>query len=62
MLPEYDFARGTRGKFARTFARGTNLVLLDPDLAPHFPTALKVNQSLRSLLPAARRAARPAAT
>ena len=60
LLPEYDFSRGTRGKFARQFARGTNIIVLDPDLARHFPTARKVNQSLRSLLPASKRASRSA--
>ena len=50
MLPEYDFRRGTRGKYARRFAEQTNLVLLEPDVAEAFPTAAEVNQALRSLM------------
>jgi hypothetical protein len=33
MLPEYDFSRGIRGKYANRFARGTIMVVLDPDVA-----------------------------
>ena len=32
LLPEYDFSRGVRGKYARRFAEGTNLVKLEPDV------------------------------
>ena len=49
MKPEYDFSGGTRGKFARRYARGTNVVVLDPDVARAFPNAAAVNQSLRAL-------------
>ena len=49
MQPEYDFAKGMRGKFARRYARGTNVVVLDPDVARAFPNAAAVNQSLRAL-------------
>lgn len=52
--PVYDFSKGVRGKFARQYARGSNVVVLDPDLARHFPTARKVNQSLRTLLAASK--------
>ncbi len=37
---EYDFARGVRGKYARRFAQGANVVVLEPDVAKAFP-ALK---------------------
>ncbi|MGI8766863.1 MAG: hypothetical protein ACR2KM_10210 [Gemmatimonadaceae bacterium] len=51
---EYDFTpeqlRGAvRGKYAERYAQGTNLVLLDPDVAEVFPDAAAVNQALRAL-------------
>ena len=49
MLAEYDFSGGVRGKYAARYARGTNLVLLEPDVAKFFPTAEDVNTSLRAL-------------
>lgn len=47
---EYDFAHGRRGKFARRYAEGTNIVVLAPDVAKAFPTSQKVNASLRKLI------------
>ena len=38
MRAEYDFSGGVRGKYAERYARGTNVVLLDPDVAEVFPT------------------------
>ena len=49
ILPEYDFSQGQRNKYAARFAEGTNLVLLDPDVAAVFPTATDVNDALRAL-------------
>ena len=49
-LPEYDFRNGVRGKYARRFAAGTNLVLLEPDVARVFRDGASVNETLRSLL------------
>ena len=49
MLTEYDFSGGVRGKYSARYARGTNLVLLEPDVAKFFPTAEDVNTSLRAL-------------
>jgi uncharacterized DUF497 family protein len=49
MLEEYDFSGGVRGKYAERYARGTNLVLLDPDVAEVFPNAEAVNEALRAL-------------
>jgi hypothetical protein len=46
---EYDFSKGVRGKYAARYARGTNLVLLDPDVAKLYPTAEAVNRALRGL-------------
>jgi hypothetical protein len=49
MLAEYDFSSGVRGKYAKRYARGSNLVRLEPDVAKVFPTADAVNDSLRAL-------------
>lgn len=51
--PEYDFATmkgGVRGKYAKRYRAGTNLILLDPELAKAFPTEAAVNSALRALL------------
>ena len=48
--PRYDFTKGVRGKYAERYATGTNIVLLEPDVAQAFPTARAVNQALRELL------------
>lgn len=50
MQPEYDFYDGGRGKHARRYAQGANLVLLEPDVAKAFPTANAVNRALRALV------------
>ncbi|MBV9923898.1 MAG: hypothetical protein JOZ96_02575 [Acidobacteria bacterium] len=49
MLDEYDFSRGAVGKYAKQYAEGTNVVLLDPDVAKVFPDSEAVNQALRAL-------------
>ena len=49
MRAEYDFSRGVRGKYARRYAQGANLVLLAPDVAKVFPDSDSVNSSLRAL-------------
>ena len=49
MLREYDFSRGVRGKYARDYAKGSNVVVLEPDVAKVFPNAQAVNTSLRRL-------------
>ncbi len=46
---EYNFSSGTRGKYARRYAQGTNVVVLEPDVARVFPNAEAVNSSLRAL-------------
>ena len=49
---EYDFAQmegGIKGKYAERYRAGTNLVLLDPDVAKAFPTDKAVNEALRLL-------------
>lgn len=49
MLDEYDFSGGVRGKYAKRYREGTNLVRLDDDVAAMFPTSEEVNAALRSL-------------
>ncbi len=60
MLKEYDFSRGVRGKYARRFAAGTNVVVLEPDVARVFTDSRSVNQALRALTVIARRQRRKA--
>lgn len=55
LLEEYDFSRGVRGKYAKRYAEGTNVVVLDPDVAAYFPDHDSVNESLRSLVSIIRR-------
>jgi hypothetical protein len=52
LRPEYDFSAlgpGVRGKYLERARQGTNLVLLDPDVAKAFPTQDSVNRALRLL-------------
>ena len=49
MREEYDFSRGVRGKYARRFAQGANVVVLESDVAKVFPSSETVNSSLRAL-------------
>jgi hypothetical protein len=50
ILPEYDFSQGVRGKYAKQYAEGTNLILLEPDLAAEFPDSKSVSRALRAFL------------
>ena len=53
LRPEYDpslIKRGVRGKYVERYREGTNLVLLDPDVAAAFPDAKAVNDALRQLI------------
>ncbi|MEH2198098.1 hypothetical protein [Nostoc sp.] len=55
---EYDFAqmkRGIRGKYVERYRAGTNLVLLDVDVAQAFPDDKAVNDALRLLIQVAQR-------
>jgi len=49
MLEEYDFSSGVRGKYAMRYAEGTNVVVVDPDVARFFPDHDAVNDALRHL-------------
>jgi hypothetical protein len=53
LRPEYrreDLGKGVRGKYLKSFRAGTNLVLLNADVAKAFPTEESVNKALRSLM------------
>ena len=50
MRKEYDFSKGVRGKHAAKYAAGTNVILLDADVARQFPTSEAVNDTLRKVL------------
>jgi hypothetical protein len=60
LLDEYDFSSGVRGKYAKRYAEGTNVVVLAPDVAAVFPDAQSVNDALRALARIARRNGRKA--
>jgi len=49
MRSEYDFSRGVRGKHAAKYAQGTNVVVLEPDVAREFRTTEQVNETLRAV-------------
>ena len=49
MRKEYDFSSGVRGKHARRYAQGANVVMLEADVAKAFPNAETVNDALRAL-------------
>jgi hypothetical protein len=53
MREEYDFSGGDRGKYAKRFVEGSNVVVLDPDVARLYPDAKSVNRALRAIAKAA---------
>jgi len=50
LLEGYDFSQGVQGKYANRFREGTNLVLLDRDVAEAFPSDEAVNAALRLVM------------
>ena len=50
MMDEYDFSGGIRGKYMSRFPKGSNVVVLDPDVAQVFTDSESVNQALRALV------------
>ncbi|MCE7902661.1 MAG: hypothetical protein DYH20_08410 [Gammaproteobacteria bacterium PRO9] len=50
MRDHYDFSNGVRGKYADRYKEGTNVVLLEPDVAKEFPNSAAVNEALRQVL------------
>ena len=61
MLAEYDFSKGTCGKYVQRYAEGTNLVLLSPDVAEVFPDTEAVNEALRTMIRITRERMKPTA-
>jgi hypothetical protein len=65
LRPEYNLARlkgGIRGKYYKQATAGTNLVLLDPDVARAFPDSNSVNRALRLLHEVATKSSRTGRT
>jgi hypothetical protein len=50
MRPEYDLRGGIRGKYYKQYMEGTNVVLLEPDVAAVFRDSDSVNHALRLLI------------
>lgn len=50
MRAEYDFRGATRAKYAQRYRAGTNIVVLDPDVAAAFGDSAAVNRALRTFL------------
>ena len=50
LLEEYDFSKAEVGKYSGRYAQGTNVIVLDPDVAAVFKTAESVNRILREHL------------
>ena len=61
MRPEYDFSSGVRGMHHDAYLRGTNVVLLEPDVAEVFRDSTTVNAALRALAQVARTYAKSSA-
>ncbi len=53
MKTEYDFSNGERGKYLKRFKSGTNIVILDPEVAKIFSDSESVNSALKTLIKAA---------
>ena len=49
ILPEYDFSRASRNKYASQYAAGSAVVVLEPDVAAAFPSSGEANEALRAL-------------
>lgn len=54
LRPEYDLREllqgGVKGKYVERYRSGTNLILLDPDVAQAFPDEVAVNEALRLVI------------
>jgi len=60
MRDEYDFSKGVRGKYADRFSEGSNVIVLDPDVADVFKDSESVNDALRTLAEIAQRQSKKA--
>ena len=54
-MPEYDFNKARRNKYAARYVKGSIVVTLDPDVAAMFPGAREANEALRALAGVIRR-------
>jgi len=54
MRPEYDFSNAVRGATAKRYAKGTNVVVIAPEVLDVFPDSQSVNEALRALAPVIR--------
>ena len=54
MRPHYDFSKAVRGATAARYARGANVVVIDPAVLDVFPDGAAVNEALRALAPVLR--------
>lgn len=52
--PRYDFSKGRKNPYAKRYAEGTNVILLDDEVAEHFKDSKAVNDALRGLIQAAK--------
>ena len=59
LRPEYDFSNAVRGKYFQRYQEGSNVILLDPDVARSFKDSGSVNRALRLLLELAQREVPP---
>ncbi|HXI14608.1 MAG TPA: hypothetical protein VNM92_18475 [Thermoanaerobaculia bacterium] len=50
MRAHYDFSKGVRGKYAAEYAKGSNVVVIAPELIKIFPDSQAVNEALRTLM------------
>ena len=50
MKQEYNFSNGVRGKYYKRYQAGSNLVVLDPEIAAVFKTSEAVNEALRTIM------------
>jgi len=53
MKQEYDFSGGVRGKYFKRYQAGSNVVVLEPEIAEYFTNSASVNEALRALMRAA---------
>lgn len=49
ILEEYDFSKGVTGKYSTKYEKGSNVVVIEPDVADYFPDHESVNEALRSI-------------
>ena len=54
MREHYDFSKGVRGRTTSRYARGANVVVIDPTVLDVFPDGVAVNEALRALAPVLR--------